>query len=99
MNTSHNIIRCYHCEDFLFFIVILICLSLHDLRNVIFQAHHRGMTVPEYVYLFFPFNAHVSRTPWIAPDSEPESTEDVELHKEAFMSLKIVCIHTKVKIR
>ena len=71
-------------------LVVLICLGLSDLRQFLYQAHRRGMTSPDYVYMFYPYNIKTSNVPWIDTNEQPESDEELQEHKNAFMSVKRV---------
>ena len=81
-------------KQFPFILVISICLSQENLRNFLYRAHSRGMTTPDYVYLYYTYLLEsFEETPWIHLNEEMPSTEELQLRKKAFMALKTVSVY------
>lgn len=74
---------------FYVFSVIAICLSDNDVRNFTYRAHQKGMTGPEFVYIYYTLNPdNFTERPW--EHGENVTSEELEMRKEAFRHFKMV---------
>ena len=76
--------------------VVIVCDRATDRRNFMYTAHKKGMTGPEWVYIYYtllPGNDEI--TPWIHSNDVNVTVEEMEFRKAAFMSFKQVSCETK----
>ena len=73
------------------FPVVLICFDTVNLRNFVYRAYDRGMTSPEYAFIFFTYLLEIYEiNPWIHDPEEVVSPEEMDRRKSAWMGVKTV---------
>ena len=73
--------------------VVLICLqNVEDRRHVMYRAHERGMTVPDYVYIYFTNipDGITTTMPLVQEQSNMFPHFSKQDRKDAFMAMKQV---------